>query len=224
MSTGQSMTTTSYAVLGLLAIKPWTTYELVRQVEFSLRRFWPRAQSKLYEEPKKLVSLGLAAAREEAVGKRRRTWYEITPAGREALAEWLAEPGAGPALEFEQLLKLHFADQATKAAVLDNLAATREWVAAQNAVNLATARAYLEGGGEFRARAGVNLLVGRFLTDFYAMVDGWARWAQDTVRDWPDDPAGVPLDTEALSEIVALAEALAARGYSGSLPAEPPTS
>jgi DNA-binding PadR family transcriptional regulator len=223
MSTGRSLTTTSYAVLGLLAIKPWTTYELVQQVEFSLRRFWPRAQSKLYEEPKKLVALGLAASSEEAVGKRRRTWYEITPGGRGALAEWLAEPGAGPALEFEQLLKVHFADQATTAAVLDNLAATREWVAAQNAENLAAARAYLDGDGEFPARAGVNLLVGRFLTDFYAMVDDWARWAQETVRDWPDDPARAPLDVEAYREVAALAEALAARGYSGSLSAEPPT-
>jgi DNA-binding PadR family transcriptional regulator len=223
MSTGRSLTTTSYAVLGLLAVKPWTTYELVHQVEFSLRRFWPRAQSKLYEEPKKLVALGLAAATEEAVGRRRRTWYEITPAGREALAEWLAAPGAGPALEFEQLLKIHFADQATKAAVLDNLAATARWVAEQNADNLAAARAYLDGGGEFPARAGLNLLVGRFLTDFYAMVDGWAHWAQETVRDWPDDPGRVPLDLDALREIVAIAESVADRHYSGSLAAEPPT-
>ena len=46
------MTTTSYAILGLLAVKPWTTHELVQQVDRSLRRIWPRAQSKLYEEPK----------------------------------------------------------------------------------------------------------------------------------------------------------------------------
>src|SRR5262245_23049550 len=117
MSTARGLTTTSFAVLGLLAIKPWTTYELIRQVDRSLRRFWPRAQSKLYEEPKRLVALGLAEAEEEQVGKRRRTWYSITPAGREALAAWLAEPGAGPSLEFEQLVKIHLADRSTKEAV-----------------------------------------------------------------------------------------------------------
>ena len=55
------MSTTSYAILGLLAVKPWTTHELVQQVDRSLRRFWPRAQSKLYEEPKKLVDHGFEA-------------------------------------------------------------------------------------------------------------------------------------------------------------------
>src|SRR5680860_420577 len=82
MSTGTSMTTTSYAILGLLAIKPWTTYDLIQQVDRSLRRIWPRAQSKLYEEPKKLVALGFARASEEQVGKRRRTRYTITARGR----------------------------------------------------------------------------------------------------------------------------------------------
>ncbi len=137
------MTTTSYAVLGLLAIRSWTTHELVMQVERSLRRVWPRAQSKLYEEPKKLVDLGFARAAEEWVGKRRRTRYTITPRGRRALAKWLEEPGDGPVLEFEQLLKIHFADSGTKDNVLATLAATLEWVQEQNEENLATGRAYL---------------------------------------------------------------------------------
>ena len=66
-------TPTSYALLGLLAIKPWTTYELAAQMDRTMNRFWPRARSKLYEEPKKLVALGLAQASKEAVGRRPRT-------------------------------------------------------------------------------------------------------------------------------------------------------
>ena len=62
MTDPPAMTTTSYAILGLLAVKSWTTHELVLQVDRSLRRFWPRAQSKLYDEPKKLVSHGYARA------------------------------------------------------------------------------------------------------------------------------------------------------------------
>jgi DNA-binding PadR family transcriptional regulator len=100
-----NLTTTSYAILGLLAIQPWSTYELAQQMERSLGRVWPRAQSKLYEEPKKLVAHGLAKASVEQVGQRPRTRYAITPKGRRALATWLREPGAGPVLEFEQLLK-----------------------------------------------------------------------------------------------------------------------
>ena len=39
----------------------------------ALGQFWPRARSKIYEEPKKLVTLGLARATPEEVGGRRRT-------------------------------------------------------------------------------------------------------------------------------------------------------
>src|SRR5207247_7591166 len=86
MSRPPALTTTSYAILGLLAVKPWTTHELVQQVDRSLRRMWPRAQSKLYEEPKKLVAHGFARAADDSVGRRRRTRYTITAKGRRALA------------------------------------------------------------------------------------------------------------------------------------------
>ena len=91
-----SLTTTSYAILGLLAVKPWSTYELTQQMERSLGHMWPRAASKLYEEPKKLVDHGLARATQDRVGQRPRTVYSITDKGRRALAAWLREPGEGP--------------------------------------------------------------------------------------------------------------------------------
>ena len=144
-----SMTTTSYAILGLLAVKPWTTHELVQQVDRSLRRLWPRAQSKLYEEPKKLVAHGYAKATDDSVGRRRRTRYTITAKGRRGLAAWLSQPGNGPALEFEQLVKIHFADSGSKADVLANLDAARAWVLRENQENVAVARAYLAGEGAF---------------------------------------------------------------------------
>lgn len=209
MSTARSMTTTSYAILGLLAIKPWTTYELIQQVERSLRRIWPRAQSKLYEEPKKLVALGYARAVQETEGRRRRTRYTITAQGRTALAAWLAQPGSGPELEFEQLVKIHFADSGTRGDILANLTATLDWVREQNAENLATARAYLAGKGAFPQRAALNQLAGRFLTDFYALLAEWAQWAIATVRDWPDDISEAEPDRAALLESVRKAEALA---------------
>lgn len=208
------MTTTSYAILGLLAVRPWTTHELVQQVDRSLRRVWPRAQSKLYEEPKKLEALGLARAAEEWVGRRRRTRYTITPRGRRALAAWLQEPGAGPSLEFEQLLKIHFADSGTREDVLANLSATLDWVREQNEENLATARAYLAGEGAFPQRAALNLLTGRFLTDFYAMVAQWADWATSVVEDWPEDPGRAVPDRAEQQEAVRRAESIGAIGRS----------
>ena len=204
------MTTTSYAILGLLAVKPWTTHELVQQVDRSTRRIWPRAQSKLYEEPKKLVAHGFARAADDSVGRRRRTRYTITPKGRRALAAWLQEPGDGPVIEFEQLLKITFADSGSKADILRNLEAARHWVADQNEENLAIARAYLDGGGLFPERAALNQLAGRFLTDFYGMISDWIDWAAAVIEDWPDDVRNASIDLAAQRETVRRGERIAA--------------
>lgn len=208
MSSDPKLSTTSYAILGLLAVKSWTTHELVQQVDRSLRRIWPRAQSKLYEEPKKLVAHGLARATDDPVGRRRRTRYTITVKGRRALADWLSKPGDGPILEFEQLLKISFTDSGTKADLLANLAATRSWVLDENEENLATARAYLEGRGRFPERAALNQLTGRFLTDFYVTVARWTEWASQAVESWPDDINNAPFDVTAQKEAVDLAESI----------------
>jgi DNA-binding PadR family transcriptional regulator len=208
LSSTPQLTTTSYAILGLLAVRPWTTHELVQQVDRSLRRIWPRAQSKLYEEPKKLAAHGYAGATDDSVGRRRRTRYTITPKGRRALAAWLAEPGDGPALEFEQLVKIHFADSGSKADIVANLAAARAWVLTQNEENLAVGRAYLAGEGPFPQRAALNQLPGRFLTDFYVTVARWVAWASEIVDTWPDDVNEAPFSVAAAEEGVALAESI----------------
>jgi PadR family transcriptional regulator, regulatory protein AphA len=202
MSRGSTLTTTSFAILGLLAVQPWSTYELTRQMDRSVGRFWPRARSKLYEEPRKLVEHGLARAEKDTVGLRVRTVYSITTRGRDSLAEWHREPGRGPVLEFEQLLKVMFAENGTKADVLAQLAAARSWAAEQNEENLAAAQAYSSGHGPFQSRAAQAMLTGAFLTDFYATVARWAEWATGVVEAWPDDPRQAVADPEALRDIL----------------------
>jgi PadR family transcriptional regulator AphA len=210
MSSAPTLSSTSYAILGLLAVKPWTTHELVVQVDRSLRRIWPRAQSKLYEEPKKLVAHGYARATDDAVGRRPRTRYTITAKGRCALAAWLSEPGDGPVLECEQLVKIHFADSGSKADVQANLAAMRAWVLEQNQENLTVAKAYLEGRAAFPERAALNQLPGRFLTEFYVTVARWVDWASGVVDTWPDDVTAAPFDMGVAEEGVRLAESVTA--------------
>ena len=194
------LTTTSYAVLGLLAIRPWSSYELTQQMDRSLGRVWPRAASKLYEEPKKLVAHGLARSSTEQNGRRTRTVYAITPEGRGALRDWLAEPGGGPALEFEQLLKVFFADSGTKTDVLATLAAAQDWAAARCQESLAIGEQYAGGHGPFPERAAVLALTSRFLTDFYLLVGAWAAWATGIAATWPDDPRQASPDPAVLTE------------------------
>jgi len=159
-------------------------------------------------EPKKLVAHGFARATDDSVGRRRRTRYTITAKGRRALAAWLHEPGDGPILEFEQLLKISFADSGSKADIATNLEATRAWVLEQNEENLATARAYLEGRSAFPERAALNQLAGRFLTDFYVTVAHWVDWASLLVDAWPVDVRDAPFNVAAADEGVRLAESV----------------
>lgn len=197
------LTTTSYAILGLLAIKPWTTYELAQQMDRSLKNFWPRAQSRIYEEPKRLVAEGLATAASDTVGRRPRTTYSITTKGLRTLERWLTEPGGGPTLEFEALLKVFYAEHGRKQDALVNIDAIRRWADQQNAANIAFARLYRDTQGPFPERLASIILIGRFLTDFADMVNSWANWAASTVADWPADMNGIEPDWETIRSVAA---------------------
>ena len=66
----------------------------------------------------------------------------------------------------------------------------------------------MEGRGQFPERAALNLLGGRFITDFYLMVAQWVEWASAVVHDWPDDVRLAPIDMGELQEAVRLAESV----------------
>jgi PadR family transcriptional regulator, regulatory protein AphA len=202
------LTTTSYAVLSLLALRPWTTYELAKQMKRSLGWIWPRAESRLYEEPKKLVAAGLATSRSEPTGRRRSTVYSITPEGRRALAGWLAEPGAGPVLECEALVKIAYADLGTRDGLLANLATLIDDETAKLRFGEMIARQYLDGLGPFQERLPISGLMWRFLWDYHLAVLRWARWARAEVQAWPDD----------LSQLDAIAEFSRITAAAGDLP------
>lgn len=181
------LTTTSYLMLGLLSLKSWSTYELAQQMRRSIHFYWPRAESKIYEEPKKLVAHGLATATREFAGKRPRTVYAITSSGRKALRRWLAEPGKGPVLEFEGLVKVLFAEQAGKEELLATLASIRAEAedARQHHVHLATDLA--DSGGPFPERLHLNALVFKLMWEQTQMLLRWVAWAEEEVAGWPDD-------------------------------------
>jgi DNA-binding PadR family transcriptional regulator len=201
------LTSTSYAILGLLSLRPWTTYELAQQMQRALGHFWPRAESKLYEEPKKLVERGLASACVEHVGKRPRTVYEITPAGRDALRAWMPERSAGPVIEFEGLVRVFFAEHGTKADVLAAIEAAHEWVDRRYEESSGINRSYLEGQGAFAERLPWLVLCGSFLQEMVDAVDRWATWATETVEAWPDDVTSAEPDLATLEEMAVKAEA-----------------
>ena len=205
------LTTTSYAILGLLAVKPWTTYELAQQMQRALGQFWPRAESKLYEEPKKLVAHGLARATSEMVGKRPRTVYTITAKGRRAMAAWVPAPGTGPSLEFEQLVKVFFAEHGTKQHLLATIASARQWADERVIAGRDISQGYLEGRGPFPERLPWLILAGGFLSEFLEAVERWAEWAHEIVERWPDDLSAAEPDWATLKAMQATVDSHIAR-------------
>lgn len=183
----QKLTTTSYLILGLLALRRWSTYELAQQMQRSIHYYWPRAESKIYEEPKKLVAHGLATATREYAGRRPRTVYAITNEGRKALRRWLADPGKGPLVEFEGLVKVLFAERAGKDDLLATLAAIRTEAEETRQHHAELAADLAQTGGPFPERLHVNALVFRFMWEQTEMLLRWVSWAEQEVADWPDD-------------------------------------
>jgi PadR family transcriptional regulator AphA len=101
------LTTTSYAVLGLLdVLGEATPYALKQALERSIENFWPVPHTTFYDEPARLAKAGFLSERREGGGRRRRL-YALTESGRTALREWADAPDLAPQqLRDEGLLKI----------------------------------------------------------------------------------------------------------------------
>jgi len=193
------LTTSSYAVLGLLAIRPWAGYELTQQATRSLRFAWPKSERLLYAEPKKLVEHGLATALQESVGQRPRTVYTITDDGRAALTAWMTTTPQPPLLEAEALLRLLFAENGTVddlTAALDRMAADAAELYEQVvAINVG----YLNGQHPFPERTHLSVLFATFQLELFDLIVKWVDFAKTEVATWPTtEGLGMTDRTEAI--------------------------
>lgn len=181
-----TLTTTSYAVLTQLAQRPWSAYELATQGKRLLRFFWPRAERAIYGELKRLGRLGLARVDRAMVGRRPRSVYTVTPAGRRALAAWLATPVSPIAIEFETLLRIHASPLGTKAQLLATLERVRADMADMAAFNDAVIAEYVEGRSPFQKDVHVRALAVDYFTHLLATTAAWAERTIADVETWPD--------------------------------------
>jgi DNA-binding PadR family transcriptional regulator len=175
---------TSYALLGLLSLRPWTTYELTQQAQRSLRYLYPRAERHLYAEAKRLADAGLARTESKFTGKRPSTTYAITTAGRKALQDWLRTPPAPPVLEAEVLLRSFFGEFGRREDFLAALESARTQAIATQQELAEMAQRRLDGTAPFPERVGVVVLTMRFVTDFHRLLEDWTNWAADEIATW----------------------------------------
>jgi DNA-binding PadR family transcriptional regulator len=194
----QQLTSTSYAILGLLATRSWSTYELTKQMRRSLHHVWPRAESNIYAEPKRLVALGLVKPETQTVGRRARTVYTITAKGLKALASWLRTDGSPSRFESETLVKVLFGDHGSKEELLANLARFRDEAEATKEFWTGVADDYVNGEPDFPERVHINALFFRLMWEQTETQSRWADWAIGEVEQWPDStrPADVAASLE----------------------------
>jgi PadR family transcriptional regulator AphA len=179
-------TATSFALLGLLGLQPWTAYELIAQTRRSLHYFWPRSEAHLYAELKRLVERGHANA-ELVDGKgRKRTRYTITPDGRTALENWLGTDPAPPVIEVEALLRMLLADQGTVEDLRAALAATTRQVRDLRTSVVPLGEELLRSGGPFPKRLHLTERVVSLYGEFLLLLTRWCDETSAEVDTWSD--------------------------------------
>jgi PadR family transcriptional regulator AphA len=101
---------TALVVLGLLALRPRSGYEIKQTIDKTTRFFWNASYGQIYPELRRLAAAGLVEGKAAPRGGRARTVYALTEEGRRRLEEWLGEPDFRVDIRDEGLLKLFFAD------------------------------------------------------------------------------------------------------------------
>jgi DNA-binding PadR family transcriptional regulator len=180
------LTTTSYAVLAQLAVHPWSTYELARQRVRYFRYVWPRAESAIYREVKRLAAMRLVTAKREYVGKRPRTVYSITEQGRQTLREWLDTPVSPFAMDFEAMIRLFIAPLGTKAQLVATLQQVRDDAQEMLAFGGAVKQEFLDGRAALQDQVYIRAHAVDFFISLLTTVDGWAERTLAEIQGWQD--------------------------------------
>jgi PadR family transcriptional regulator, regulatory protein AphA len=174
----------SMAVLALLGIDRWTPYELVQHMKRStIHYIWPRAESKMYEELKRLASVGYARTTADH-NDPRRTRYAITPAGRRVLSRWVAEPGSGVFFESEGALKVLFAENGTKQQLLATIESMQAQALAVLDRRTRVSDEVLRDGPPYPDRIHQSVLIFDLVDRLTSAVVEWADFAAARVANW----------------------------------------
>ena len=115
----------SYVVLALIGRGGAGAHDLASMVRRGARLYWSASPSKMYAEPKRLEELGYVVSRREPGRTRERTVYALTPAGEDALREWLATPASFPKIYNDAVCRVLAGDLADDEVLLTGLEALR---------------------------------------------------------------------------------------------------
>ena len=109
-----------HALLVALREQPASGLELAKRFSRSIGFFWQATHQQIYRVLARMDADGWVTVTEVAqTGKPDKKVYDVSPAGRAALAAWLAEPTPMEPLRSELAVKMRGAAFGDRAAVLD---------------------------------------------------------------------------------------------------------
>lgn len=166
-----------HALIGLLAERPASGWDLARRFEEVLGAVWPAGHPQIYGELRKLREDGLIEV--ESEGPRGRTTYRATDAGLAEVRAWLNSAEVDHTIRLESLLRSVFFWLMTPEELADHL--DREADYFRRAAAQYRALAAAKDRGEFGYSPQTQSLriaaeAGARITESLA---GWAAWAKE---------------------------------------------
>jgi DNA-binding PadR family transcriptional regulator len=190
------LTATGKVILGMLAARPRSGYEIKQLVDSTARFFWAASYGQIYPELKKLEKAGLITGGDSSTGARQRTTFKLTAEGRRAAREWIDRPPEVLEMRDEGLLKLFFAgaiDPKRAAEVARERAAISHTKSAElRAIAEQVERTGAPEGTDAEADAG-SLTVLRYGIE---MSDWTAQWFERAADDLEKQTAGARVGAE----------------------------
>lgn len=163
-----------HALLGLLAGRPQTGYELTKRFESGLSRYaWHASHSHIYPELKKMEVDGLVEVVDE--GPRGARTYAITEPGTTQLREWMFTPPRQTPIRNEFVLRLFMLSALDVADVRELVGRMAEQTDKARQV-IAGEIAEIEDGADPEVRPGFARFAAEFGYRWQQMQHEWAEW------------------------------------------------
>jgi DNA-binding PadR family transcriptional regulator len=190
------LSATGKVILGMLAARPRSGYEIKQLVDSSARFFWAASYGQIYPELKKLEEAGLITGDDSSQGARQRTTFRLTAEGKRAAREWISRPPEVLEARDEGLLKLFFAGsiEPKRAAQIarERAAASRAKAAQLRAIDAAVDEAGRPTEGPAAEPDAGSLTVLRFGIEASEWAAEWfERAAEELERETPETGAAL---------------------------------
>ncbi len=176
-----------FAVLGLIALKPASGYDIKRTIDRSINFIWNVTGPQIYTTLRALREAGHIASEDVAQkGKPDKQVHRITPAGAKALRSFSNAPIRASVTRDEVLLRLFFGNFAEPATVMRELEAYLARIRHERAYMEATeARVEAHPGPRHDARRFQLLSLRLKVAQHRVMEEEIERFCRDNGRDRP---------------------------------------